>query len=311
MRLGPGASARERALFSLAGLSVGDALGERFFGPPGQTLGRIEDRWLPPPPWGYTDDTEMALSVVQTLLEHRALDPDVLASHLASRYDVNRGYGGGAHGLLQALRAGAPWRHAAPEMFNGTGSFGNGAAMRVAPLGAYLADRPLEEIARQARLSAIVTHAHAEGVAGAIAVALAAALTWRQAEAGELDAARLLEAVEGGTPAGETRAGIARAAGLGLDAPVDEAARALGTGQRVSAQDTVPFVIWCIARSLGGSLEEAFWTTVRGLGDRDTTCAMVCGVISLGSRAIPEAWLDAREPLPGIFDPGKARSRRP
>ncbi|MFH1148915.1 MAG: ADP-ribosylglycohydrolase family protein, partial [Actinomycetota bacterium] len=128
-----------------------------------------------------------------------------------------------------------------------------------------------------------------------------AAAGWRQVEAGDLDGVALIEVVREHTPDGETRDGIGRAARLGLEAPVDEAARALGTGQRVSAQDTVPFVIWCAARCLAGSFEEAFWTTLRGMGDRDTTCAMVGGIVALTCREIPDAWLAAREPLPEGF----------
>jgi len=49
-----------RAFLSLDGLSVGDAFGERFFGPTHEVLQRISRRELPDAPWTYTDDTEMA-----------------------------------------------------------------------------------------------------------------------------------------------------------------------------------------------------------------------------------------------------------
>jgi ADP-ribosylglycohydrolase len=69
-------------------------------------------------------------------------------------------------------------------------------------------------------------------------------------------------------------------------------------GTRVSAQDTVPFALWCAAHHLD-DYEEALWTTVRGLGDRDTTCAIVGGVVVLatGVAAIPAEWRWCREPL--------------
>jgi ADP-ribosylglycohydrolase len=61
----------------------------------------------------------------------------------------------------------------------------------------------------------------------------------------------------------------------------------------------VPFVLWCAAQSLD-DYEEALWLTVAGLGDRDTTCAMVGGIVSCytGVDAIPAAWRASREPLP-------------
>ena len=57
----------ERARLALMGLSVGDAFGECFFGP-AQVLQLARSvRTLPPSPWYYTDDTEMALAVVEVL----------------------------------------------------------------------------------------------------------------------------------------------------------------------------------------------------------------------------------------------------
>ena len=203
----------QRARLALAGLSVGDALGERFFGPPGRVQAQIEARTLPAAPWHYTDDTAMALSVVQTLDQCGGLDPDVLAAHLARRYaeDPMRGYGGAAHGLLQQIGAGMPWGRASAALFGGQGSFGNGAAMRVAPLGGFLAG-DLARVSRQARRSARVTHYHPEGEAGAVAVAVAAAWAWEFGAGG--DPEQLYAAVLEHTPPGETRQGIQAAAAL-------------------------------------------------------------------------------------------------
>jgi ADP-ribosylglycohydrolase len=79
---------------------------------------------------------------------------------------------------------------------------------------------------------------------------------------------------------------------------VETAVSLLGNGSMVVAQDTVPFSLWCVARHLD-DFEEAMWQTVSGLGDRDTTCAIVGGVVSLacGRDQLPAAWLEAREPL--------------
>jgi ADP-ribosylglycohydrolase len=60
----------------------------------------------------------------------------------------------------------------------------------------------------------------------------------------------------------------------------------------------VPFVLWCASQRLD-SFEDALWITVSGMGDRDTTAAMVGGIVSLSSRTpIPDAWILSREPLP-------------
>lgn len=290
---------QRRARLSLAGLSVGDALGERFFGLPDEVMVRIRARQLPKSPWRYTDDTEMALSIVDVLGDQDGIDPDTLALRFAERYDPSRGYGGGAHRLLQSYQRGVSWKHAAPEMFGGTGSYGNGAAMRAAPIGGYFAD-DMGAVVKAATRAAKVTHSHHEGIAGGIAVAVAAAVAWQLGEAGELDPDALLARVIRRTPSGDTHRGLEQAAEIPPDTAIAVVAERLGTGQEISAQDTVPFAVWCAAHHLG-SFEEAFWTTVEGLGDRDTTCAMAGGIVALSSREIPAEWISRREPLPAGF----------
>jgi ADP-ribosylglycohydrolase len=58
-----------------------------------------------------------------------------------------------------------------------------------------------------------------------------------------------------------------------------DVAMVVGSGYNVIAQDTVPFSIWCAAKYIE-DYEEGMWETVSGLGDRDTTCAIVGGIIS-------------------------------
>jgi ADP-ribosylglycohydrolase len=170
---------------------------------------------------------------------------------------------------------------------------GNGSAMRVAPLGAWFAD-DLDLVIGEAKRSAAVTHAHPEAAAGAVAVALAAALVARTTPG---DA--LLGAVIERVPDSQVKQGLERAAKLGLRASPFAAAAILGCGHRISAMDTVPFALWCAARHLD-DLVEALWTTVLPGGDVDTTCAIVGGVVATatGLDAVPAQWLAECEPLP-------------
>lgn len=100
-------------------------------------------------------------------------------------------------------------------------------------------------------------------------------------------------------PESEVGRRVRLARGLASDSSVQSAVSALGNGRRVSAQDTVPFALWCAAGHLD-SYEEALWLTVSGLGDSDTTCAIVGGIVVMytGVSGIPEEWLKTREPLP-------------
>ncbi|RYE82181.1 MAG: ADP-ribosylglycohydrolase family protein, partial [Myxococcales bacterium] len=78
------------------------------------------------------------------------------------------------------------------------------------------------------------------------------------------------------------------------------AAEALGTGYRVSSADTVPFCLFSLVHHLD-DYESAFWATVAGLGDRDTTCAIVGGIVALRAEP-PVSWVQTREALPGEID---------
>jgi len=286
----------ERVGIALEGLSVGDALGQQFFDIL-HVSSLLPRREVPPAPWFYTDDTEMALGIAEVLERCGGIDADELARVFAERYtsDPHRGYGGMAHRILTAIAAGAPWSVVAPQAFGGEGSMGNGAAMRVAPVGAYFAD-DLEAVVQHAEASAGVTHAHPDGRAGAVAVALAAAGAWRGRKSGE--AVNLLELTLERTPAGPTHEGLARARVLSLDVPVTRAAAVLGNGSQVISSDTVPFSLWCASKHLH-SYADAFWSTVSALGDRDTTCAIVGGIVALagGRESIPPEWISSREPL--------------
>lgn len=280
----------ERARLALDGLSVGDAFGGRF------NFRTDPSRDLPPPPWYYSDDTVMALSVAEILDRHGRIERDDLAALFARRYEADpyRGYGLSVRGVLARVAEGVPWHVAAQLIYEGRGSMGNGGAMRVAPLGAYFAD-DLDELIEQARASAEVTHAHPEGQAGAIATALAAAWACR---ARNRPGREMLELARDHTPDGEVRLGLERALSLGLDAPVETALDALGNGSRITAPDTVPFALWCAARHID-DFTEALWATVSAGGDNDTNCAIVGGIVVLanGREAIPALWLAAREAL--------------
>jgi ADP-ribosylglycohydrolase len=280
---------------SLEALALGDAFGERWFPlfrEPRQAVNEIRARRTPREPrWHWTDDTALALALNRSLDEHGHVDQDHLALCYALAFDADqaRGYGHGMHLLLPRLLASpADWRTLAPELFDG-GSLGNGAAMRVAPLGARFHE-DLDRVVEQAALSAAVTHAHPDGIAGAVAVAVAAALSAR----GELT----LDAVADRTPEGPLRDGVRCAARTPFTTDPWKAADLLGNGQRIRADDTVPFALWTATRH-GDDLEAALWATAEGLGDVDTTCAITGGVVgaATGTAGVPEGWLRRREPL--------------
>ncbi|MER5929293.1 ADP-ribosylglycohydrolase family protein [Streptomyces sp. NPDC002054] len=290
-----------RALASLRGLAVGDALGSQFFVPANYPL--LKRRELPPGPWQWTDDTEMACSVLAVLAEHHRIDQDALAGSFARHHDFDRGYGPAVNRMLRLIREGEDWRTLAAELFNGQGSWGNGAAMRIAPLGAWYADDP-EQATHQAEISSYTTHQHREAVCGAMAVAAAAALA--ASPAGPPTPAALLDGVIALVPRSAVGAGLRRARDMLDYGNATTVAAVLGCGRRTSAHDTVPFALWSAARSLG-DFEQAFWTTAQVGGDMDTTCAIVGGVLGArGEEGLPQAWVSQTEALPAWLPEPKA-----
>ncbi|MFC9491980.1 ADP-ribosylglycohydrolase family protein [Streptomyces hydrogenans] len=287
------------------GLAFGDAFGDRWFG----ILRRDGEAPLaartPPAEetWHWTDDTAQALVLVRELARNAgAVDQDRLARALAAAYadDTHRGYGASMHDVLRRIGAGEPWRDVVSGQFGGQGSWGNGAAMRVAPLGAWHA-HDLDTAAELAARQAVVSHHHPEAVTGAVAVALAAALAVRGRGAPAPDRPGFLRAVADRLPDSDVRSGLRTAARMPGRTSVRHAAEVLGSGYRMSGPDTVPFALWCAAGHLDDP-HEGLWATVAGRGDIDTTCAIVGGVIAArtGVNALPASWHAAREPLPPL-----------
>lgn len=312
-----------RAQQSLEGLSTGDAFGECFFLTTelsdklmraGVGMSRdvgdefvieqiISMRQVPVrPPWSWTDDTHMALAIFENLRRFDRIDQSTLARRFGENFqsEPTRGYGPAMHRLLPDLARGADCQSAPRKLFGGQGSYGNGAAMRVAPIGAFFADK-LELVVQNARASAEVTHAHPEGIAGAVAVAVAAAMAWqRHHTQSTIKGAAFLQSVLEHVPPGVVRDELTVARDLPPhhETTVEEVVEVLGNGAEVMAQDTVPFAIWCASQHLD-SYEQALWLTVSGLGDRDTTCAMVGGIVAMSAPGtIPDLWQESREALP-------------
>lgn len=282
------------ARISLTGLSVGDALGETFFGPEGEVNARIRERRLQRGNWLFTDDTVMSIGIYNVLSAYGYIDQDALAKEFSDNYllDNYRGYGGTAHSILRGIAEGRPWREVSSSVFDGMRSMGNGAAMRSGLIGAYFYDDTTRVI-EQARLAAEVTHFHDEAVAGAIAVALAASICARYGVNDEVLSSKVLyDFVISHTPESEVKRLIKKAATLPADYDIRTIVAILGNGVRLTAQDTVPFAIWCIANN-SSSYPEAIWKGISGLGDRDTIGAIIGSVVVLrtGVATIPEQWL--------------------
>jgi ADP-ribosylglycohydrolase len=156
----------------------------------------------------------------------------------------------------------------------------------------------MSKLIEQAAQSSIVTHSHAEAIAGAISVAVATAVAANLAGQPKPDRADFINQVLEYVSDSEVKAKLRKASDIDSQASIRHAVAVLGNGVGLSAQDTVPFCLWCAGECLN-SYEDAMWLTVSGLGDRDTTCAIVGGIVAsfVGMEGIPAEWINRREKL--------------
>jgi poly(ADP-ribose) glycohydrolase ARH3 len=175
-------SETDRARGALLGTFVGDALGMPFEGvAPAEVPERLEMLDARLGPGTYTDDTQMAIALAESLLDRDGVDAQALGRAFVDAHDPRRGYGSGTTEVLRLVRSGIDPHDAARSAFGGEGSQGNGAAMRIAPVAVCYA-HDAAALAQAARASARVTHAHPLAVDAAVAqaAAIAAALNLEQ-----------------------------------------------------------------------------------------------------------------------------------
>ncbi len=274
----------------LLGLLAGDCFGAPFEG--GATVGEAAVRALERTgePLRYTDDTALAFAFAAHLAEHGEVRIDRLAREFADTWRAEpwRGYGAGAARLFARVAEGTPWEQAAREQFGGSGSYGNGAAMRVAP--AALAARDLGHAAELARRSALPSHAHEDGTLGAVCQAGAAFLAAHQDPGIRLDTAGFLGALSDTLGSARWRDSLERAGTLlRAGASPERAARELGNG--VAAPESVPSAVYAFLRE-PDDLAACLRFAVRMAGDTDTIAAMAGALTGArcGPATLPASW---------------------
>lgn len=283
---------------SLKGVSIGDAFGESFFGNMDEIQLHLQQRTLPKTTWEFTDDTIMAIGVFEQLEKNGGIDQDQLAKQFSVNHDkdVNRGYGATARRILREVGEGGNWKEIAQGVFDGMGSMGNGASMRVSPIGAFYYD-DLDKVKELASKSAEITHTNIEGITGAIAVATATAIATKMKLAGiVISPIGFIEGVLNMLPDSDTKSKINKSISVPYTYRIETVKTILGNGSQIQAKDTVPFAIWSAAHNLN-DFQEALWKAVSILGDRDTICAIVGGITIMSSdeKSVPANWIDSVE----------------
>ena len=197
----------------------------------------------------FTDDSVLTIAVAWAILSGRTYLEAVLE---IGRLYPHAGYGGSFIRWLMSDN---------PQPYN---SWGNGAAMRVSPVG--FAFDTIEDVLEQARFTAVISHNHPEGIKGAQATALAVFLARRGCEKEEI------------------REQISRRFGYNLQRSVEQIRPAYRF--RVSCQETVPEAIVAFLDSV--SYEDALRNAVSLGGDSDTLACITGGIAEAHYGPVPE-----------------------
>lgn len=241
----------------------------------------------------YSDDTEMTIGVMEALVEDPDLDPAKVASRFLHNFTPWRGYGPRTRRAIERLREGIPWQEV------GSDSFGNGGAMRSAPIGFFYYD-DLDAVREKAALCASITHRHPEGIAGAVVQALSVAVATRWALQGRpLDRGAFLDEVlaHSGPLPQAFREELQKVMAF---PPVRDVAHgaellALTFPLDATARGSVPAALAALLSTQ--ELEAAILVAVNAGGDADTVGAMTGALAGAyyGASSIPLRWTEALE----------------
>ena len=286
-------------LGGMVGSAVGDAMGELAF--QYSAKDKLMEAAVRVTELRYTDDTAMAIGLATSLLRKGHVEARDLGETFRRNFEKEpwRGYAAGPPTIFSlVLSEEIAYVDAAQMLFGGEGSFGNGAAMRIVPLGLFFHNsRKIYELASG---SAEVTHAHPIGKDGAAVQAFAVAQAVKLDSTEEFRPEQFVRYLIGFTRTSEMGEKLELVRKLLREGVVPSIA-AEQLGQSVAVHESLPFAIYSFLR-FPSSFEDCLYCAIMHGGDRDTLGAMA-GALSgayLGFEAIPHSWrtkLENREKI--------------
>jgi poly(ADP-ribose) glycohydrolase ARH3 len=276
-------------LGSIIGSALGDAIGECAF--VYRDEASLNDFLKQNETFSYTDDTAMAMGLAESIMRVKGIDQQDIGDTFRKNYEREpwRGYGPGPPAIFTMVkRTGISYVECARKLFGGEGSLGNGAAMRIAPVGLFC--HRSESLYGRARISAEVTHTHPVGVDGAAVQATAVAEAVMLDPEKKFSKENFIDTLKGIARTEEIREKMILVRDMIFREALPEEA-AEKTGRTVAVHESMPFAVYSFLRH-PESFTDCLLCAILNGGDRDTLGAMA-GAISgayLGIDAIPSLW---------------------
>jgi ADP-ribosylglycohydrolase len=285
---------------AILGCFLGDAFGAGFEGmSPDEVISRLStlsENF----PRTYTDDTDMTLALMESIIESGKVDPEDIANKFSQCCDLTRGYGIGTIKAVHALRAGVAWHQVSRVVFE-KGSFGNGAAMRVSPVGLFF-HHDLEALREAAMDQANVTHTHPLGEWGAVMQASCVGLALLQDPKKSLTKEKIIIELReilwpGPVEYQKALNEMENIFAQGKKVETRVIARRLGNG--VEAHRSVPSASY-VAMTYSPDFQDAIRAAISLGGDTDTIAGMVGAIVGahVGERGLPVEWIEQLEEGP-------------
>lgn len=288
---------KSKFLGGMIGSALGDCIGELAFrfGDKDHLITKIKGMDT----IRYTDDTAMAIGLAETII---STNGNWTSQELGENFHKNfnkepyRGYGSGPPQIFRSVEnSNKKYKKVASQLFGGEGSYGNGASMRIAPLGIFYYDKT--NIYKIAKKSAIATHTHPLGIDAAAILAKLLSLVVPK-EFGELTDQQkiiLIDSLIDFSQRDKYKQILEQVKELIQQrASLNKAEKIIGSG--VLSYTSVPFSIFAFLYH-PSSYRENLINTVLLSRDKDTVGAMVGALLGsyLGIEAIPDEWIQKLE----------------
>lgn len=243
----------------------------------------------------YTDDAAMMIALAEHLLENYGeVDPLKLAWKFLEAYEAEpwRGYGPGPPRIFKMIRRGEGPLELDKRLYPG-GSLGNGAAMRIAPIGLLYHDDAVK-LMEAVRASCKPTHNHPLAIEGALLEAYSVAIAVRLDPSEDADPKDFTEQLIQ-LPVSEIYQLKLKLIPRLIDSGADRVSIVRSLGNMVEAHNSVPTAIYCYLA------EQDPARVIRraiGLGgDRDTIACMAAAIAGAhrGIESLPESLLSRLE----------------